>query len=256
MLALFESFNVEDEDAIARLPELFDAAAVPADALPWLASWLAADLDQHWSTAKQREAVAQAWTRDAKRGTVQGLRDAIQFETGLSVLIEEPIQNAAWWALPAAPACGVVADPNEAAGLMLGGGTMLAGPSPDGAVVGSSAVLDRSRILNAEDYGLPLFDEVAHRFCVYLYRGAQSAQAQAVAKIVDREKPAHTSYRLCTIEPQMRIGFQALVGIDTVIGGPPQPAPLGTAATDGFALASDDEIRIGVHSRIGDRLRI
>ena len=261
LLALFESLNVEDEDAIARLPELFDPAAIPPGALPWLASWLAADLDQHWSVAKQRQAVAQAYARDARRGTVAGLLEAIAFETGQTVVIEEPIQNASWWALPAAaPPCGLVAPPegtDTQSESMLGIGTALAGPSPDGAVVGSTAILDRSRILNAEDFGLPLFDEVAHRFCVFLYRGAQSAQAQAIAQVVDREKPAHTSYHLCTIEPRMRVGFQARVGIDTVVGGPPEPSPLGDAASaDGLALSSANGIRIGVHSRIGDGLRI
>jgi phage tail-like protein len=259
LLALFESFNVEDEDAIARLPELFDPSAIPPEALQWLASWLAADLDQHWSVAKQRQAIAQAYARDARRGTIAGLLEAIAFETGQTVRIEEPIQDTSRWALPAAAPCGLVVPEGTGAQneSMLGIGTALAGPSPDGAVIGSTAILDRSRILNAEDFGLPLFDEVAHRFCVFLYRGAQSAQAQAIAKVVDREKPAHTSYHLCTIEPRMRVGFQARVGIDTVVGGPPEPSPLGDAASaGGLALSSANGIRIGVHSRIGDRLRI
>jgi hypothetical protein len=141
---------------------------------------------------------------------------------------------------------------------MLGIGTALAGPSPDGAVVGSTAILDRSRLLNAEDLGLPLFDEVAHRFNVLLYRGAQSAQAHAIARVVDREKPAHTSYHMCTIEPRMRVGFQALVGIDTIVGGPPEPSLLGSDARSagGLVLGSANEIHIGVHSWIGDRLRL
>jgi len=265
LLALFESFNVEDENALARLPELFDAAAIPAAYLPWLASWLAARLDQHWDAARQRQALRQAYAQYARRGTVAGLKEAIAFETGVSVMIEEPLEDASWWALPpTTQPCGVVPPPEGADscdGGALGLTTMLAGPAPQGAVVGSTTVLDRSRILNAEDLGLPLFDELAHRFCVYLYRGAPSAQAQAVAAVVDREKPAHTSYHLCAIEPRMRVGFQARVGIDTVVGGPSEPSPLGAAdsaaaTTDGFMLGREDKLRIGVHSRIGDRLRI
>jgi phage tail-like protein len=256
LLALFEGFNVEDEGAIARLPEYFDAAAAPPEALDWLAGWLAEVLDQHWSVDKQRQAIAQAYKRDARRGTIAGLLEAISFETGDTVIIEEPIQQTSWWALPATPPCGLVEAP-ESNGSMLGIGTALAGPSPDGAVVGRTAILDRSRILNAEDFGLPLFDEVAHRFCVFLYGGGQSSRKDAIAKVIDREKPAHTSYHLCTIEPRMRIGFQARVGIDTIVGGPPEPSALGDAAiADGLALSAENGIQIEIHSRIGSGLRI
>jgi phage tail-like protein len=261
LLALFESFNVEDEDALARLPEVFDTAAIPIEYLPWLASWLAARLDQKWSNAKQRQAVAEAYERYARRGTVAGLKEAVAFETGVPVLIEEPIENTSWWSLAETKQhCGVVPPPDGIEPCQsgaLGLTTMLAGPAPQGAVVGATAVLDHSRILNAEDFGLPAFDEVAHRFCVYVYRGTSGAQKQAVAGVVDREKPAHTSYHLCTIEPRMRVGFQARVGIDTVVGGPPDPSPLGDPdSADGMALGRENRLRIGVHSRIGDGLHI
>jgi phage tail-like protein len=259
-LALFESFNLEDERAVERLPELFDVASAPPDTLPWLASWLAEDLNEHWSIDQQRQAIARAYQRNARRGTIRGLLEAVEFETGQKIRIEEPIQNVSWWALPPShQPCGVVMPEGGAyeGELTLGGSTALAGPSPDGAIIGSSAILDRSRILNAEDYGLPLFDEVAHRFCVFLYQGGQNAQAQTIARVIDREKPAHTSYSLCTIEPKMRVGFQARIGIDTVVGGPPEASALDDAATeDGLALSSGNGIRIGVNSRIGDRLQL
>ena len=261
LLALFESFNVENENALARLPELFDTAAIPLEYLPWLASWIAARLDQKWDGAKQRHAVAEAYGRYARRGTVAGLKESIAFETGVPVLIEEPIENTSWWALPETkPHCGVVpppdgADPGQSG--VLGLGTMLAGPAPQGAVVGATAVLDHSRLLNAEDFGLPLFDEVAHRFCVYVYSGISAGQKQAVAAVLDREKPAHTSCHLCTIEPRMRVGFQSRVGIDTVVAGPLEPSPLGDPeSADGLVLGRENRLKVGVHSRIGDGLHL
>ena len=45
--------------------------------------------------------------------------------------------------------------------------------------------------------------------------------------MIDAEKPAHTDYHLCLVEPDMRVGFQAQVGIDTIVGGPPPPLRLG-----------------------------
>ena len=42
---------------------------------------------------------------------------------------------------------------------------------------------------------------------------------QKIRSILDREKPAHTDYHLCVVEPTMRVGFQARVGIDTIVAG-------------------------------------
>jgi integrase len=59
------------------------------------------DQQPWWSLAKQRQAVAEAYQRYARRGTVAGLKEAVVFEAGLDVLIEEPLETASWWALPA-----------------------------------------------------------------------------------------------------------------------------------------------------------
>jgi hypothetical protein len=41
-------------------------------------------------------------------------------------------------------------------------------------------------------------------------------------RAIDAEKPAHTVYDLCLVEPRFRVGVQSTVGIDTVIGGFPR----------------------------------
>ncbi len=49
---------------------------------------------------------------------------------------------------------------------------------------------------------------------------------------MDREKSAHTDYRIELFEPDLRIGLQARVGIDAIVGG--EAPPWRVAATLGF----------------------
>ena len=46
-------------------------------------------------------------------------------------------------------------------------------------------------------------------------------------QILDQEKPAHTVYQLSVIEPRMRIGAQARIGIDTILAAGPPSAQIG-----------------------------
>jgi phage tail-like protein len=260
LLALFESFNAATEDSIARLPELFDPDSISAEFLPWLATWLAVDIDQTWNAAMQRQAIAGAYQRYSKRGTLAGIRETIAFETGAAVTITEPIQSMSWWVLPAAadPCSPSTDDESSDAGAMLGFNTMLASSAPQGAVIGGTAILDRSRITVPGDLGTPLFDEAAHRFSVILPpRPGGANVSAAVAGVVDREKPAHTTYHLCVLEPRMRVGFQARVGVDTIVG---RSGVLGrldeTSLADGLRLGSQSHQRIGVQCRLGDGVRL
>src|SRR5262249_46846249 len=113
---------------------------------------------------------------------------------------------------------------------ILGWNTMLAPAQPQGAVVGTSADLDQSHLITDGDFGSPLFTDVAYRFMVNIYR-SQAMCGNTLARIqsvLEAEKPAHTLYRLCIIEPRFRVGFQARVGIDTVVGGPSRSLSLGS----------------------------
>jgi hypothetical protein len=118
-------------------------------------------------------------------------------------------------------------------------------------------VLDASHLIAAEDLGSPLFDDVAHRFCVQLYRGGRYTESLVaqVRAFLDREKPAHTEYHLAVIEPQMRVGRQARVGIDTVVSGPAEASKLGAPGEPELVLAGEPAGRVG-ESRIGSTSRL
>jgi phage tail-like protein len=244
------------EQEISGLRRLFDPFATRSEWLEWLGGWLAVDLDETWDDVRKRRTIAQAFDMYRRRGTAEGLRDALLQLAGVDTRVEEPIQQAAWWLLPQ----NAGTPPLGGAGSILGFTTMLAPAEPQGAVAGTTAVLDQSRLVAADDLGAALFEDVAHQFSVTVYRGQVNTEQKlnAVRTLVDREKPAHTLYHVCVIDPKMRIGFQARLGIDTVIAGPTLPTRLGelTASGPEMILGGAAPGRIGEGSRLGQTTRL
>ncbi|MFL6234460.1 MAG: phage tail protein I, partial [Thermoanaerobaculia bacterium] len=248
-LALFESFFADAEREIGGLRRLFDPATAPAAWLDWLAGWLALDLEEGWPEEKKRRLLAGAFASYAWRGTARGLARALADRLGIQATVEEPHAQTGWWVLPG----------DGAAGGELGVSTRLAPASPQGAVLGGSAVLDASHLIEDEDVGEPLFTGTAYQFSVVLPHSGASAPAtlEAVRRLIEREKPAHTSYQICLVEPGIRVGYQALLGVDTLLGGGPAPAGrLGEPAARGGGLAGDPPrparaSRLGVSTRLG-----
>lgn len=211
-LSLFESLTGAEETLLDRLPLLFDARSAPDQSpnswLDWLASWLDLDLDESWTTLQRREAIANAFALYSRRGTVEGLRQLIRLYTQATVFIDEPAQHATPWSL------------GQSA---LGFTTMLAAAEPQGAVIGTTATLNHSHLINETDYGAPLFSDLAHVFFVQAYAVdlTDPSTEQKLRQVLDQEKPAHTTYTLQRIEAQMRVGFQSRIGIDAIVGGAP-----------------------------------
>jgi hypothetical protein len=110
----------------------------------------------------------------------------------------------------------------------------------DGVLVVGDVVVGAHGPLAAEDFGAPLFDDAAHHFTVRV-RAAdakRSGTLDAIRAVLDAEKPAHTDYHLCVVEPTFLVGSQARVGIDAYV------APVPPAGRFG-------EGRLGVDARLG-----
>lgn len=93
------------------------------------------------------------------------------------------------------------------------------------------AVVGQSRPQPAEDFGAPLGDDFSHLFTVVV-AAAQvplASQRAALRDLLEAEKPAHTDFRLCLVEPRMRVGIQARLGIDSIVAGAGTPLRLGGA---------------------------
>lgn len=211
-LALFETLTGAEETLLDRLPLLFDPRSAPDESpnswLDWLASWLDLDLDEAWTPAQRRQAIAAAFTLYSCRGTVEGLRQLIRLYTQATVFIDEPAQHATPWSL------------GQSA---LGFTTTLTAAEAQGAVIGTTATLDHTHLIHETDYGAPLFSDLAHVFFVQAYAAdlVDPAVEQKLRQILDQEKPAHTIYQFQRIEAGMRVGFQARLGIDAIVGGAP-----------------------------------
>jgi phage tail-like protein len=270
LLSLFQSFFAGVEHEIGALPALFDPAAVRPSFIPWLAGCLGLDVDQSWTVAKQRDVLAQIFEYYAKRGTAEGLREALRLFAGVNAQVDEPILNAAWWSLPGTgdaccEGCAAAAAANGTnwtvtGNSVLGWTTMLPPAQPQGAIVGTTADLDQSHLITDKDFGAPLFTDVAYQFRVQVYK-SQAGSPEALAKIraiLDNEKPAHTTYQLCVIEPAFRIGFQSNIGVDTVVGGPPHDLRLGSKQALGVdsALGGTPAPRLGDGTRLGVSTRL
>ena len=248
-LTLFESGFATEHELVEGLAALFDPGAADPRFLPWLAGWLALELPETWPVPRQRQAIAGAFPSYASRGTAAGLIEALRTELGLTSVVEEPIVQSGWWALPED-------DPPAAqAGLsVLGVSTVLAVAEPQGAVVGTTAVLDGSTLSPQEEYARALFADVAHQFTVRLYRGAAfSDQTLSDAgAVVARHAPAHAAYHVCIVEPYLRVGVQARVGIDAILGDPAAASKAHDAASGGgLVLGGEAPGRLGRDSELG-----
>ncbi|MGH9326225.1 MAG: phage tail protein [Terriglobia bacterium] len=270
LLSLFQSLFGGVEHEINSLPILFDPKAAPKTFLAWLAGCLGLDLDDNWDQEQQRKIIAEIFHLSGWRGTAKGLREYLRLFAGVEAIIEEPILNAAWWSLPSAegscyPACAsssASSSPTwqDTQNSSLGWTTMLAPAQPQGAVVGTSAVLDQSQLITDEDFGAPLFTDISYQFSVQVYRSQVMCQnaVAGIKGVLDQEKPAHTSYHLCIIDPRFRVGFQSRLGIDTVVGGLPRSLTLGTDQALGQAtvLAGANHSFLGVESTLGVNTRL
>jgi phage tail-like protein len=98
-----------------------------------------------------------------------------------------------------------------------------------------SAVVGEGRPQTPADYGAALADDYAHLFTVVVPAAqvALAAQRQALRELIEAEKPAHTDFDLCLVEPRMRVGVQARLGIDSIVAGPGPAMRVGAAKLGG-----------------------
>jgi hypothetical protein len=130
--------------------------------------------------------------------------------------------------------------------------------------VGNS-VVGESRPAPASDFGTALFDDFAHLFTVVAPAGSccDVGKREALRALIEAEKPAHTDFNLCFAEPEMRVGNQARLGVDSIVAGEPAPMKLGATrlGADSFLPAEHQGktqrsrrvhgARLGVNSIVG-----
>ena len=117
------------------------------------------------------------------------------------------------------------------------------------------AVVGEGRPQAAEDFGAPLADDYAHLFTVVV-AAAQvpfESQRQALRDLIEAERPAHTDFSLCLVEPRMRVGVQARLGIDSIVAGAGPAMRLGEVELGsdsylgGDSMASQPSVQDAAH---------
>jgi phage tail-like protein len=106
----------------------------------------------------------------------------------------------------------------------LGQGAPLWGPAMVGRLqLDEFAREGEARLVSTGDPERDVFHEYANRFRVFLPAAwvHTAEEERRVRRALDAEKPAHTYYDLCLVEPRFRVGFQSTVGLDTIIGAFP-----------------------------------
>jgi len=85
----FEDAGEPLRDLLATLYRYFDADSAPTDFLPWLATWVALDLDENWLQLKRRRLIKDAIWLYRWRGTRLGLAHYLKIYTGVTPEIND-----------------------------------------------------------------------------------------------------------------------------------------------------------------------
>jgi phage tail-like protein len=192
--------------------QLFDPDSVPEAHFPWLASWLGLLVltESGWDWEKKRKMLTTAIADYQRRGTIDGVQKAVADYTGMpwtSVL--EHFKLRRWPALSiAAPLDGTVPLWSRDFYQRLQESTY--------------SQVGFFRLTGAPEPALEPLDWGAHRFTIFFPTNPDriAEDREKVARVVEREKPAHTTAELCPVLPRFRIGVQAMIGFDTMVGDP------------------------------------
>jgi phage tail-like protein len=179
-LSYFDTIFAEITTRNRDIAMLFDPDTTPADDgfLAWLGSWFDLQFLADWEEGTRREMIREAITYFRKRGTVGGLRQIVQWHTGLSDPLPQIIEH---FRLPAGPGAGPP--------LMIGGKLLDSGSPAHSFTV----VLPASAMPDA-------------------------ASEQRLSALIAASIPAHCRFQIRGFTPGIAIGSQSSIGIDTLLG--------------------------------------
>ncbi|HEX2094968.1 MAG TPA: phage tail protein [Longimicrobiaceae bacterium] len=258
-LAVFDAGFREVERRLDTQAALYDPMSTPAAFLPWLASWIGASLGRQWPERTRREFLERAAGFYRQQGTPGGLRAQLLFFLGMEGSGERggcPAEAPRPARCEPRPGpCGELVAERRAweppplilehyrlrRWLFLGAGRLgddavlwgqrivnrsqllAAGPAERGAQVGVT------RLITTPDPLRDPFHVYAHRFTVFVpaARACTPERRRALEGVVGAAAPAHTRWHVEYVEPRFRIGFQSMIGLDSVVGQYPRGVTLG-----------------------------
>jgi phage tail-like protein len=282
LLAIFDQGFRSVEKTVDDEARLFDPRSAPAvstvvgapDMLTWLASWIGVGFDRAWPVARRRRFLREAARMFGCRGTLQALRRAILIYLGIEDIdvVRRPAACAPTCAPPPrrwSPPPLILEHWKVRRWLYLGAGRL-----GDAAVLWGEKIIGATKLDGTAQLGVTKLDPVrnpreapfdanAYAFTAFLPGrfGRTARDRAAITRMLASETPAYVRATLRFVEPRMRVGIQASIGFDTVIGCWPEGVALGTASLGrATVLGPKDSVdpvpRIGQTSRIGTTMRL
>ncbi|MDQ2938082.1 MAG: hypothetical protein M3R67_11320, partial [Acidobacteriota bacterium] len=83
-----------------------------------------------------------------------------------------------------------------------------------------SAQVGQTQLLTTQDPFRDPFHYYAHKFSAFVpacYSQSDSLR-KGLENLLNAESPGHTQFQLIFVEPRFRIGFQSMIGLDSVVG--------------------------------------
>ncbi|APX11977.1 hypothetical protein [Tateyamaria omphalii] len=261
--------------------DFYDPLSAPAepgrrDFLSWLAGWVGVTLDRQLPLARRRHILKSIGKLFPLRGTKRGLRETLYLYLGLDQqgcpthvprcgpcttkmphpwappeLILEHFSLRRWLFV------GIGRLGNDA---KLWGERIVNRSRLSGNVSGleNGAQLGVTQLNTVPDPNRDPFHVYAHRFSVFLpaWIGRLPGQRRMIERLVRAESPAHSLPQIEWVAPRFRIGVQAMIGFDAVIGCYPQQIELGKdrlgrATVLPSADGRSTPPRVGKRGRIG-----
>jgi hypothetical protein len=256
------------------------------DSLTWLASWIGLRFDRSWDEDKRRRLLKNAGRALDRRGTVEGLREALVLLLGLDRgmacacpgepavrcgcrplnCAPPPARTTAWRVPPL-----VLEHFRVRRWLYLGQGRL-----GERSMLWGQRIVNRSQLdMNAQAGATRLvsrpdplhdpFSSHAHQFTVFVPACVRDndADRKALENLLAGESPAHTRWYVEYVEPRFRIGVQATLGFDAVIAAPPPAHALGTQPLGGAVVGASPREgaggrtwQAGIQGRLGVTSRI
>jgi len=186
LLWVIQHLQFQTDEKLLGLERFFDPHECPADFLPYLASWVALDLEDGWPELKKRSLIKKAVELYHLRGTPRGLRVYLRIFTGVDPVIHENL-----W-----PFDGLVVGVSSTVGV-------------------DSVLMHHVRRDHAFVVHIPLpIDQV------------DDDTIRKIHRIIELERPVHTDYYLTFAAPEEAdpssafvVGVSSTVGVDTWVDG-------------------------------------
>lgn len=250
----------------------FDPLSTPF--LDWLASWVGLTLDRQLPDDKRRGLLAAFGTLNAIRGTRIGLWRQLLVYLGIDKLatlcqcdIEPghcrptpktcpptPVRQWKWEAPPLILEHFKLRRWLELGSSRLGDQAMIWGASiVNRSQLGENAQVGVTQLKATQDPLRDPFWVYAHKFTVFVPASAGNTpnKQKMLENLIARESPAHTLGQIQYVEARFRIGFQSMIGLDSVVARAPAGVRLGeTPIGPGSVLTGGDEPLVGT-SRVG-----